>query len=73
MGEKLTFLWICFSSVQIFIICKCYFFKKKNTMFIYLFFKSNMVQGTWLAQSVEHATLDLGVVSASPTLGVEIT
>ena len=29
--------------------------------------------GTWLAHSVEHATLDLGVVSSSPTLGVEIT
>ena len=27
----------------------------------------------WLAQSVEHATLDLGVVSLSPTLGVELT
>ena len=29
--------------------------------------------GAWLAQLVEHATLDLGVVSMSPTLGVEIT
>ena len=25
----------------------------------------------WLAQSVERATLDLGVVGLSPTLGVE--
>ena len=29
--------------------------------------------GTWLAQSVECVTLDLGVMSLSPTLGVEIT
>lgn len=28
-------------------------------------------RGAWLAQSVEH--LDLGVVSSSPTVGVEIT
>ena len=27
----------------------------------------------WLAQSVERETLDLGVVSSSHTLGVEIT
>ena len=27
----------------------------------------------WLADLEEHATLDLGVVSSSPTLGVEIT
>ena len=30
-------------------------------------------RGTWLAQSVEHATPDLRVVGSSPTLGVEIT
>ena len=29
--------------------------------------------GAWLAQWVEHAILDLRVVSLSPTLGVEIT
>ena len=29
--------------------------------------------GTWLTQSVEHVTLDLGVVSSSSMLGVEIT
>lgn len=28
--------------------------------------------GTWLAQSVEHATLGLGVVSSSLTLGIGI-
>ena len=27
----------------------------------------------WLAQSVEHATLDLRAVSSTPMLGVEIT
>ena len=26
-------------------------------------------RGTWLPQSLEHATLDLGVMSSSPTLG----
>ena len=30
-------------------------------------------RGTWLIQLVELVTLDLGVVSSSPTLGVEIT
>ena len=29
--------------------------------------------GTWLAQLVEHWSLDLEVVSSSPMLGVEIT
>ena len=29
--------------------------------------------GAWLAQSEEHTTLDLRVVSLSPTLGIEIT
>ena len=29
-------------------------------------------RGAWLAQSVEHVTLDLRAVSLSPTLGVEI-
>ena len=29
--------------------------------------------GTWLAQLVEHMTFDLGVVSSSPVLGIEIT
>ena len=29
--------------------------------------------GTRLAQSMEHVTLDLGVLSSSPTLGVDIT
>lgn len=29
--------------------------------------------GTWLAQSVDCATLDLGVVSLCPMLGVELT
>ena len=31
------------------------------------------VLDAWLAQSVEHVTLALEVVSSSPTLGVEIT
>lgn len=29
--------------------------------------------GTWLAQLAKHANLDLGVMSSSPTSGVEIT
>ena len=28
---------------------------------------------TWVAQSVEYVTLDLGVMSSSPTLGMEPT
>lgn len=31
------------------------------------------MRDTWLAQLVEHATLDLGVMGSSPVLGVEIT
>ena len=31
------------------------------------------MQGAWLAQSEEHVTLDLMIVSLSPTLVVEIT
>ena len=30
-------------------------------------------QDAWLAQSEEHVTLDLGVMSLSPTLGIELT
>lgn len=33
--------------------------------------KSN--QSSWLAQSLEHATLELRVVRSGPMLGVEIT
>ena len=29
--------------------------------------------GAWLAQLEENVTLDLGIMSSSPTLGVEIT
>ena len=29
--------------------------------------------GVWLAQSEQHKTLDLGVMSLNPTLGVQIT
>lgn len=32
-----------------------------------------MCWGIWLAHLVEHATLELRVVSWSPTLGIEIT
>lgn len=31
------------------------------------------VPGAWLAQLDEHATLDLGVESSGPMLGVQIT
>ena len=41
--------------------------------FFFLFSKKTIWRGAWLAQSVEHVTLDLRVVSASPTLGIEIT
>ena len=35
--------------------------------------KFKSLRGSWLAQSEEHATLDLGVVSSSPTLGIDVT
>ena len=36
-------------------------------------FKKNHTGGGWLAPSEEHGTLDLRVMSLSPTLGIEIT
>lgn len=36
-------------------------------------FKRLYLWGGWLAQSGEHATLGLGVLSSSPMLGVAIT
>ena len=35
--------------------------------------KNSLNHGAWLAQSVEHVTLDLRVISLDPMLGVEIT
>jgi len=32
----------------------------------------SQTRGTWVAQSVKHLTLDIGVVGSIPTLGVEI-
>ena len=36
-------------------------------------FKNFMTKSAWLAQSVERVILDLGVVSSSPMLGIELT
>lgn len=36
---------------------------------LYMFF----FVGSWRAQSIQHASLDLGVTSESPRLGVELT
>ena len=38
-------------------------------LFVCLFVNKLKNKGAWLAQSEEHATLDLRVVSSSPTLG----
>ena len=35
--------------------------------------KNISVWGAWLVQLVEHEILGLGVVSSSPTLGIDIT
>ena len=48
--------------------CKCYF-----SLFFIASFKNVCSWGALLAQLGEHVTLDLGVVSLSPTLCVEIT
>ena len=42
-------------------------------MCINMYIKGIFIWGAWLAQSEEHVSLDLGVVSSSPMLGVEIT
>ena len=52
-------------------------FKEKSKCTDTRFCKTKVIQlnfsgGTW-AKSVEHATLDLRVLSLSPTLGVEVT
>jgi len=46
---------------------------EKGDKFSYIIFiRRAHLGGARLAQSVEHVTLDPGVVSSSPTLGVEI-
>ena len=40
---------------------------------IYTELETNLYWGAQLAQSAEHVTLDLGVVSSSPVLYVEVT
>ena len=35
-------------------------------------FKITKERGLWLAQLIQHVTLDLGVISSSPMLGVEV-
>ena len=37
------------------------------------FLRSRFLSGCWLAQSVERVTLDLGVMSSGPMLGIELT
>lgn len=39
----------------------------------YFFLDIKAERCAWLAQLVERTTLDLGVMSSSPTLGVELT
>lgn len=34
--------------------------------------KASVKPGAWLAQSVEYATVDLRIMSPSPTLGVDL-
>ena len=36
-------------------------------------YQKEMYGGAWLVQLVKHLTIDLGVLSSSPTFGVEIT
>lgn len=49
--------------------------KEPSKVFFFFLFIKNLSKdrGTWLDWSVEHATLDLGIVGLNPTLGVEIT
>ena len=56
-------LFVCF-------ICHPFIFLVKYLLnFAHL---KNWVRDTWMAQLEEHATLDLTVMTLSPTLGVEI-
>ena len=43
---------------------------KKKTWFSGIL--KNELQGAWLTHLEEHATLDIGVMSSSPMLGVEV-
>ena len=45
----------------------------ESTLLMNSFIQKITPKVAWLAQSAEHARLVLGVVSLSPTLGVEIT
>ena len=62
------------NSVSIHILECCYkvIISSLKIGFRYVIFKM-FLRGSWLAQSVEHVTLDLGVMSLSPTSGVDIT
>jgi len=44
-----------------------------NSIILNLMYSLPSVWGTWLVQSVEHVTLDLGFVSSGPVLGIELT
>jgi len=46
---------------------------KENTFVSGSLVELKAERGTWLARLVEHATLDLRVVSSSPMLGKELT
>ena len=48
------------------------FLKIKTCLLILILFKIDS-KGAWLAELVDYATLDLGIVGSSPTLGIEIT
>lgn len=44
-----------------------------RTSILSISFKNYLARGAWLAQSVACVTLDFGVVSLSPVLGIAIT
>lgn len=44
-----------------------------NSAISEIFLKMHISWAAWLDDSVEHVTLDLGLLSSSPTLDVELT
>lgn len=46
---------------------------KINNFYLYIMLLKVMIAwATWLDQATEHTTLDLNILSSSPTLGIEI-
>ena len=63
----------CFQIINLRIMCFNQLIKEWYRKALEMSLKTQVHRGIWLAQSVEHVTLDLGIMSSNPILGVELT